>query len=164
MSRPFHPIAAAVWSSPAFLSLTGDGRQLHLYFLCGPHQSNAGCCRIREGYGLADLGWQPEQYRRALADVVQANLVMHDPATEETYVLKWFKHKGNVPTNRDHAKGVMTNISAIDSDDIREQAEADFMETDWGKRITAAETEASAVVQPISSALANSRLIKGGRL
>ncbi|TIT75117.1 MAG: hypothetical protein E5W45_09195, partial [Mesorhizobium sp.] len=75
---------------------------------------------------MADLGWSAEQYRQALANVVGANLVLHDPATSETYVLRWFQHKGNIPTNKDHARGIMKTISFVDSDDIRLAAEADF--------------------------------------
>ena len=43
------------------------------HLICGPHQNSAACCRIREGYGLAHLNWKSEQYRPALADIVQAN-------------------------------------------------------------------------------------------
>ncbi|MER9171240.1 hypothetical protein NKI12_28720 [Mesorhizobium australicum] len=170
MSRDFAPIAPALWASPAFISLGGDGRQLLLYFMSSPHQNSAGCCRIREGYALADLKWQPEQYQAALAGVIAAGLVLHDPATEETYVKKWFQHKGNIPTNKDHAKGTMKIISNIDSDDIRELAEADFLETEWGRKTFPAPEVVKdgapwddPVVQPITSALANSRLMRGGR-
>ncbi|MBZ9910132.1 hypothetical protein LB557_29445, partial [Mesorhizobium sp. BR115XR7A] len=77
MSRDFAPIAPALWTSPAFLSLDGDGRQLHLFFLSSPHQTSAGCCRIREGYAVADLKWQPGQYQAALANIIAADLVLH---------------------------------------------------------------------------------------
>ncbi|ESX95994.1 hypothetical protein [Mesorhizobium sp. LNJC405B00] len=137
MSRDFAPVSPAIWTSPAFLSLDSDGRQLMLFFISGPHQNSAGCCRVREGYALADLLWQPEQYRAALASAVAADLVLHDPRTEETYVKKWFKHKGNIPTNKDHAKGTMKIIANIDSDEIRELAEADFMATEWGGKAAA---------------------------
>ncbi|MDG4902774.1 MULTISPECIES: hypothetical protein [unclassified Mesorhizobium] len=172
MSRDFAPISPALWTSPGFLSLNGDGRQLHLYFISSPHQTSAGCCRIREGYALADLGWISQQYREALANVIGADLVRHDPRTEETYVKKWFKHKGNIPTNKDHAKGTMKIISNIDSDQIRELAEADFLATEWGRKtFPAPDTDNSGnhpfdsdrVVQPITSALANSRLMRAGR-
>ncbi|MER8388268.1 hypothetical protein NKH14_22605 [Mesorhizobium sp. M1380] len=83
---------------------------------------------------MADLNWEAPQYRRALTDIVQADLIMHDPATAETYVQKWFQHKGNIPTNKDHAKGTMKIIEKIDSDVIREKVMADFMETDWAIR------------------------------
>jgi hypothetical protein len=153
MSRDFAPVSPSIWSSPAFLSLDSDGRQLMLFFISGPHQNSAGCCRVREGYALADLKWVPDQYRSALASCVAADLVLHDPATEETYVRKWFKHKGNIPTNKDHAKGTMKIIANIDSDEIRELAEADFLQTDWGGK-------ASAPANPLDdhSALSRSRM------
>ena len=146
MSRDFAPVSPAIWGSRPFLSLPSDGRVLMLYLICGPHQNSAGCCRIREGYALADLSWQSDQYRRALADIVQADLVMHDPATEETFVKKWFQHKGNIPTNKDHAKGTMKIIDHIDSDEIREAVEADFMQTEWAKRTFADDDRPANVV------------------
>ncbi|MEW9805298.1 hypothetical protein ABUE31_04780 [Mesorhizobium sp. ZMM04-5] len=169
MSRDFTPVSPSIWSSPAFLRLDGDGRQLHLYLITGPHQNSAGCCRLREGYVLADLGWQSKQYRTALANVIAADLVMHDPATHETYVKKWFKHRGNIPTNKDHAKGTMKLISSIASDDIREVVEQDFMQTEWGAR-TFPVTPANDGEHPfapspnsgVSDALVRSKLVSGG--
>lgn len=170
MSRDFHPINSAVWSSPGFLDLDdSDSRLLHFYFMTGPHQNSSGCCRVREGYALADLRWASAQYRSALANIVAACLVLHDPATEETYVQKWFQHKGNIPTNQAHARGVMKIISLIDSDEIRGIAEADFMGTEWGRKVfPSPDNEATGnpldgpVVHPISSSLANSRLLRRG--
>jgi hypothetical protein len=170
MSRDFHPVSPDIWSSPSFVGLDGDGRQLTLYFITGPHQNLSGCCRVKEGYALADLGWQSKQYRQALANVIAAELVVHDPATEETYVRKWFNHKGNIPTNEKHAKGCMKMISGISSDEIREIVEADFIATDWGAR-TFAVTPANDGQHPfdtpatplVSDALARSRLVSGGR-
>ncbi|MER8644684.1 hypothetical protein [Mesorhizobium sp. M1252] len=172
MSRDFAPLSPSIWASPAFLSLDGDGRQLHLYFISSPHQNSSGCCRVREGYVMADLKWRADQYQAALASIIAADLVLHDPRTEESYVKKWFKHKGNIPTNKDHAKGTMKIISNIDSDDIRELAEADFLETEWGRKTFPSPDQKQEekapwddpVVQPITSALASSRLMRGGRL
>ncbi|ESZ77610.1 hypothetical protein [Mesorhizobium sp. L103C105A0] len=161
MSRDFAPVAPAVWGSRSFLSLDSDGRQLMLFFICGPHQNSAGCCRIREGYVLADLIWEPAQYRRALANVVAADLVAHDPATEETYVKKWFQHKGNIPTNKDHAKGTMI-IEHIDSDEIREIVEADFMATEWAKRTFDPDQPDQPTNVIGGDRLANTRLMRGG--
>lgn len=163
MSRDFAPVSPAIWGSRAFLSLPSDGRVLMLYLICGPHQNSAGCCRIREGYALADLGWQSEQYRRALADIVQAGLVIHDPATAETYVQKWFQHKGNIPTNKDHAKGTMKIIEHIDSEEIREVVEADFMQTEWAKRTFGDVDQPANVVSVVNhGGLANTRLVQRG--
>lgn len=162
MSRDFAPVAPAIWSSPAFLSLDGDSRQLLLYFITGPHQNSSGCARVREGYALADLKWEAAQYRAALSDIVAADLVMYDPATEEVYVKKWFRHKGNNPTNRDHAKGCMKIIANIDSDEMREFVEAEFMQTEWAAKTfaPAPELEPSRSLD-VTSKLANSRIVRG---
>jgi hypothetical protein len=157
VSRDFNPVSAALWSSGRFLGLDSDARVLMLYCMTGPHQNSSGCCRIREGYALADLLWEAARYRTALSALVAAELVMFDPKTEEIYVHRWFHHKGNVPTNRDHGKGTMKIIANIDSDEIREQVEADFQATSWGQK--AAET----VAVPGNSNLAKTSYMNGRR-
>lgn len=172
MSRDFNPVSPSIWSSPAFLGLDDAGRQFILYLITGPHQNSSGCCRVKEGYAVADLGWEAKKYRQTLAAVIAADLVLHDAATDETYVRKWFKHRGNIPTNKDHAKGTMRLISSIASDTIREAVEADFMATEWGARtfpVTPANDGQHPFDTPstplVSDALARSRLVSGrGRI
>ena len=135
MSRDFNPVSAALWASwPP--GLDSDARLLLFYFMTSPHQNSSGCCRIREGYALADLKWEPARYRMAFSEVVAADLVVFDPETEEVYVQSGSRHKGNIPTNKDHAKGTMKIVANIDSDDLREQVEADFQATSWGQKAT----------------------------
>ena len=169
MSRDFNPLAPSIWSSPRFFDLPdSDARLLALYCIGGPHQTSAGCFRAKPGYVMADLGWPRAQYEAALDAIVTAGIVLHDPATDEIYVLRWFTHKGNVPTNKDHAKGARKVIEKIDSPQLRAKAEEDFRATEWGARAWPSPDEEAD--NPLDrpawgtrSALENSRLVRGVR-
>lgn len=164
MSRDFHPVSPSLWNSERFISLPdSDARLLALYTICGPHQNSAGCFRVKQGYVLEDLKWTAEQYIAALTKIAASKIVMHDTGTGEIYVCKWFQHKGNIPTNRDHAKGTMKIIASIDSDDIRQQVEADFMNTEWAaKTFPRDEPKSDPQTQPIaiSNGLANTAIVR----
>lgn len=130
--RQFHKIAPPVWRSKRFLSLPDDGRLLWFYFAAGPHQTSAGCSRIPPAYAESDLGWSCDRYRQAMRELVAGDLIVADDETNEIYVCRWFQHCS--PTNAKHAAGIASNISRLDSDDIRERVEAEFSETIWGGR------------------------------
>ena len=163
MSREFAPVSPAIWDSPRFRSLDSDGRVLMFYFISGPHQNIAGCARVKEGYALADLGWNTDQFQGALSKIVDADLVLYDAATEEAYVRNWFCHKGNIPTNQNHAKGAKNVIAKIDSDNIRAQVEADFKSTEWGARISALQADPSSDPIVVTDAFMRSKIYQSGR-
>jgi hypothetical protein len=129
--REWSKVSPALWRSPRFLSLKGsDERLLLVYYMTCDHMNSSGCFRLPDGYAIADLAWTSERYRIARDLLAAACLISFDPATEEVFVDRWFKH--NPPTNAKHAKGARRLINKIDSGDLREKAEAEFRETDWG--------------------------------
>ena len=129
--REWSKVSPALWRSPRFLGLTGsDERLLLVYYMTSDHMNSSGCYRIPDGYAVADLGWTLERYRKARPLLVDAGLISFDAATDEVFVDRWFKH--NPPTNAKHAKGAKTLISKIESDALREKAEAECAATDWG--------------------------------
>jgi hypothetical protein len=126
-------IGAAIWRSRRFLALDSDGRVLLHYFLSGPHSTSAGCFRLPVAYGVADLRWTEPQYRAAFEALVDAGLIEFDSDTDEIYVMGWFAHCP--PTNIKHALGIKSLIERIESDAVRERAEADFAATEWGGKL-----------------------------
>ena len=161
--REFTMVSPAVWSSERFIRLDDAGRLLLLYFISGPHQTKIGCARIREAYALADLGWTADKYRPALASLIDAGLILHDATSSEVYVLRWFDHKGSLPTNKDHARGWQKLVSKNDSDTIRQQVEVDFMSTKWGAQIAPPANDEPASKAPfshVSESLLKTRLLK----
>ena len=132
--RQFHKISPPVWRSKRFRSLTEDGRLLWFYFATSPHQTSAGCCRVPSAYGEADLGWSRDRFQTNRDLLIGADMITHDDETDESFVRRWFQHAP--PTNAKHAAGIASIIASLDSDVVREQAEAEFVETVWGERFT----------------------------
>jgi len=152
--REFSKVSPAVWRSGRFTGLECRTAQvLYLYFLTCEHQNSAGCFRLPDGYACSDLGWSPENYQSARDKLIAAELITVDLGTAEIYVDRWLKH--NPPMNEKHALGTERIIEQIESDSIREKVETDFMAAD--------DARSSKVVTLHSSALANSRLVRGGR-
>jgi hypothetical protein len=123
-TRQFCKVSPALWRSPRFNALDSDGKVLALYFLTSMHQNSAGCYAIPKGYAMSDLGWQRNRYESALSLVIEAGLVAYDDEAEVVYIERWYTHCP--PQNEKHAQAIRRIISEIDSDEIRERAEADF--------------------------------------
>lgn len=121
----YSKVSRALWQSQRFNALGGaDDKLLYLYFLTCPHQTSAGCYRLPDGYALSDLGWTLDAYQARRAAVVAADLIAFDAETSEVYIEQWLRH--SPPTNNKHAQGIRKVIECIDSDVLREKAEADF--------------------------------------
>jgi len=125
--RDFSKVSPKLWRSPRFRSLaSADAKLLYVFALTCEHQSSAGCCRIPDSYAAADLGWTIQRLVEARSALIAAELLVHDPATEEYFVPRWYRH--NPPTNTKHRIGIERLISELDSDHVREAAEIEFTE------------------------------------
>ena len=131
VSRQFHKVSPDVWRSRRFLALADEQRLLWFYLATSPHQTSAGCCKLPPAYAVADLGWIMDQYLDCLAALVGADLIAHDPDTDEIYVCRWFKT--SPPTNGKHAAGVYSRICKIESAGVAERCEGEFAETPFGE-------------------------------
>lgn len=126
--RVYSRISPKVWRSPRFRGLPTDrAKAFYLYTLSCEHQSSAGCFRLPDAYAAADLAWTESELDEARSTVIAADLLIHDPATEEYFVPRWFKH--NPSCNTKHRKGIERLISEMDSDIVREAAEMEFAES-----------------------------------
>jgi hypothetical protein len=128
MSQDFTKVSPAVWRSRRFLALDDAGKILYLYFLTCEHQNSTGCFRLPDAYASSDLAWSVEKYREQRAILAAADLVAVDEEASIVYVCRWFKHCP--PTNANHAKGIMKQISKIESDVLRERVEVEFTQAD----------------------------------
>jgi len=124
-ARKFSMVSPAIWRPGRFLSL-GDPRAqvLYLYFLTCEHQNSAGCFRLPDGYACADLCWQVSDYVGVRQKLIDGEMIAFDAETSTIYVERWFQHCAAMSDK--HAAGIRKIISAIESDVIREKAEADF--------------------------------------
>lgn len=119
--RNFTKVSPSLWRSRRFRHLpSDDARFLYVYFLTAPHQTSAGCYEMLDGYACADLGWTPDRYRAARAQLVVGDMILWDEQTDEVFILRWFAH--NLPDNPSHRKAIERAISAINSPEIRVKA------------------------------------------
>lgn len=124
--RDFSKVVPHLWRSKRFGSLNDDGRMLVLYLLTCPHQTSAGCMSLPDAYAAADLNWTDGRLDAARLSIIEAGMLAFDAVTSEYFVRRWFKH--NPITNIKHRQGVESTITALDSDAVREAAEAELEE------------------------------------
>ncbi|MGX5839751.1 hypothetical protein ACWGTI_03390 [Mesorhizobium sp. ArgA1] len=125
MSREFSKISPKVWRSRRFRALpSDDARYLLVFLFTCDHQTSAGCFRMPDQYGAADLVWPIERMRTARQELVDGGLLAFDPATDEYFVPGWYNH--NKPMNANHQKAIVRQVSELESDEVREVAEAEL--------------------------------------
>lgn len=132
--RDFSMISPLVWRSQRFMCLSDTSKLMFLYAITSPHVNSTGCYTLHDGYACADLGWQPEDYRQARDEVIQAGMIDFDETTNEVLIDRWFKH--NAPSNDKHAKGTSRFLAKISSIRLREIAMKEFNDVNE-KRIEA---------------------------
>jgi hypothetical protein len=126
--RDYSKVSPALWQSERFNSLpSDDGRYLYLYLLTNEHQTSAGCYRIPDGYACSDLRWPLERYIKALAELVDADLVLHDKDAHVIGIRRWFRH--NPPVSESHLLGVERVLERLSSQSIAEAAKKDAQES-----------------------------------
>ncbi|MCV3239672.1 hypothetical protein [Mesorhizobium sp. ZC-5] len=125
MSRDFSKISPKVWRSKRFMNLpSDDARYLLMFLLTCSHQTSAGCFRMPDAYGATDMGWTTDRLNVARSHLVEGGLLAFDPTTDEYFVPGWFGH--NRPMNASHQKAIVRLISELESDPVRERAEAEL--------------------------------------
>lgn len=124
--RLFSKVSPAVWTSRRFRGVGAQARLFYLYLLTNAHIDSTGCFRLPDAYACADCGIDADTHKAATAELIAADMI----AIDDGYVLvrRWFKH--NPPTNLDYAEGVKRRIAAIESDVLREECEAAFIEAE----------------------------------
>lgn len=126
-AREFSKVSPAVWRSGRFRRLSGHmSKQVYLYFITNSHVNSAGCYALPDLYACADLDCEAEVYTAARDELLAGELIDHDPDTAEILIERWFRH--NPPMNPSHYKGTCRFIADIESDRLREKAEAALTE------------------------------------
>ncbi len=126
--RDYSKISPSVWQSARFSNLESDEvKLLHLYLMTSAHQTSAGCYQLPDGYACSDLGWEPERYKRALEQLVSAELIHFDADASVVMVTRWFRH--NSPMSESHLLGVERILERIPSQFIREAAQEALKES-----------------------------------
>lgn len=124
--REFNKVSPKVWRDRKFRALpSNDARLLFVYLITCEHQNSSGCFRLPDGYAVHDLGWEASIYSEKLAEVEASGLVITDAETSEVFICEWFET--NPAMSKKHAIGIERIISNIESDKLRELAEAEFV-------------------------------------
>ncbi|WP_312560896.1 hypothetical protein [Anaerospora sp.] len=71
-------IESQFWKDEKMLKLSGDARYLMLYLLTTLHRNMIGCYFLPEPYAYFDLGMAPEQFHKAMSELVRARRVKYD--------------------------------------------------------------------------------------
>ena len=124
--RTFSKVSPALWTSRRFRGVGAEARLYYLYLLTNAHIDSTGCYRLPDAYACADCGINADTHLAVTAELTAADMI----ALDDGYVLvrRWFKH--NPPTNLDYAEGVKRRIVLIESDVLREECEAAFLEAE----------------------------------
>lgn len=148
--RDFTKVSPHVWQSSRFRRLESDAQLLYLYLLTCDHQNSAGCFRLPDLYACSDLGWEAERFKSARSALVDGDMISYDGESFEIFVHRWFKH--SPPMNEKHSEGTQRLISDVESDEIRNRVEEEFLEADAlriAKASEKAEREAAKMRAPI---------------
>jgi len=126
MMRDFTKVSPLVWKSQKFRALGDDtdARLAYLYILTSPHASSAGCYDLPEGYASADLGWQIERYREAIARLTSVGLIEFAEAENTVRITNWVTF--NPPTNAKHAMGILSQLRQASSADLKVKTAQEF--------------------------------------
>lgn len=122
--RDFSKVSPQIWRSKRFGTLGDDARMFILYLLTCQHQTSAGCMSLPDAYAAADLHWTGERLQAARQAVIDADMLVHDGASDEYFVRRWYQH--NPPTNSKHRHGVERLISELDSEAVQEAAQCEY--------------------------------------
>ncbi|MBB3288758.1 MULTISPECIES: hypothetical protein [unclassified Rhizobium] len=132
--RDYTKVSPLIWRDKRFRSLaSSDARLAMLYFVTCEHQNSTGCYRLPDAYAAVDLGWELDRFIKAREAVVSAGLILTDADSSEIFVVGWYET--NTPTNDKHAIGTSRLIAKIESDQLREAAEEEFLASEQ-KRLT----------------------------
>ena len=123
--RDFNKVSPAIWTSRRFRGV-GDKAKLHfLYLITNEHVDSGGCYRLPNAYACSDRGIDCEAQMAAVQELIEADMIAVDQVAEYTLIKRWFKH--NPLMSPDHAEGTRRRIAVIESDALREEAEAAFI-------------------------------------
>lgn len=128
MSRRFGQVPVNLWLTPAFKALSNEAKLAVLFFWCGPHSTSAGIGRLPDAYAAADLTWSQTEWETARQEAQEAGYIERDVETETVFVHNYLAN--NRPVNVKHRAAIISQISNVSSDALRELAETALADID----------------------------------
>lgn len=105
MMRDYAKISCTLWGSRKFRTLPDNARLLYLYLHTCQHVNSVGGFVLPEGYAIADLDWDAEQFRSGIETLCKADLITFDRAQNLVRIVDYLKH--DPFANSKHAAGAV---------------------------------------------------------
>jgi hypothetical protein len=119
----YRRISVRMWGDERFMRLSPlppSGQALWLYLLSGPHTGPIPGLFVIGRAALAEtLGWEPEDFQKAFAEVIGEGLVQFDVKTRLWFIPKAVKH--NMPANPNVVRSWRNQWSLIPECEMRDR-------------------------------------------
>lgn len=108
----YRKVQARIWGDLKFRALDNDTKLLWLYFLTGPHTTDApGIWHCRLTAIEEDLGLSRDKIKQAVYDLSCRGMCVYDEQVQVLYLPNHLKH--NPPKNRNIAKGWLNRLDDL---------------------------------------------------
>jgi len=85
-------IKTKFWTDEKMRKRSDDAKLLALYLLSSPHANMIGCYVLPKLYACEDLGWSPQRFGKAFAELLQDGFVKYDEETRLLLIPNYLKH------------------------------------------------------------------------
>lgn len=109
--REYGRIATAFWASADMRALSDDGRMLAMYLMTNPHSTQAGVCRLPDGYVCDDIQWPSGRVAAAFAELAAIGFAHRCSTTAWVWIVKHLAW--NPPENPNQWKAVRRSAACI---------------------------------------------------
>lgn len=109
--REYGKISTSVWNSQKFSTVSDDAKLLYLYLHTCPSVNSIGCFVLKQGYAIADLGWKPYKYSKAMDSLCKVDLCAFDSGENLVRIVNFLNFEPFA--NSKHAQGAMKLAFAL---------------------------------------------------
>ena len=104
-------VESKFWQDEKMRAVSDDARYMMLYFLTSPHRNILGFYFMPSPYACFDLGWNEEQFRKALQELLQAGCIKYDKINHVVLIQNYLKH--NPLENPNQVKSAIDKLDEI---------------------------------------------------
>lgn len=95
MSAPgwaYNTVDISFWDDEKVRGWSGDGRTLGIYLLTCSQKASEGFYRLPATVAMDDLGWTPERWQAALAELIETDFADYDENARLVFIVKALKY------------------------------------------------------------------------
>lgn len=120
----YRKIDTAIWSDSEVIELSQTSKFAYMYLLTAPQGALSGCFECSAACLARDTGMSVQDAASAIEELVQRNLVAHDPKTKEVLISNWGAHQWS--RSQTLVKALEKSISKIKSHELKSRAKEAF--------------------------------------